>query len=473
VRSFQTRWLRWAVVIAIGISSAACLDDRSNPLRPPPSRASDGLPGAATYTVPFGVAATNDVNNGSFGPVPAGLLIPARSRFILRVTGLLTVTQKPDLPCEMPAPAPGIGTYGPRGYNLPMGLQAAFSASGSFISLFHPGGDTLVLQSDTMYTPIAQDLLLWRQGIVGAIGCAEGSSTLYEMSGTQDVTVEVVEVLAPNEMILSPNPVPRQYQGDTVHFAVQPKYGANLTGENLTMRAPDGAPTPYAWSFTPDSSNGNPAPTQQVIPGCYNDRTCNFKASVSGTIKVYGSFSPNSYDPVDSVMAHVDVIPCPWKDDPVMDSPDVRRRLTEEFKLSDSLQLERGGVIFRNDSTGAYDVVYSSGPYTPTQCRFDIKLFTKPGFTQVGIWHTHPAKNTVLTNCPTRPPGSRTGAGRSSPWDFAAQKQVDPLPAYVMDRDDIYRIRNKPQTGFWSIFGSSQAVRREPWKRCLGWASFN
>ena len=154
-----------------------------------------------------------------------------------------------------------------------------------------------------------------------------------------------------------------------------------------------------------------------------------------------------------------------------MDAPEVRRELVRQFRLSDSAQIERGGVIFKDDLTGNYFVEYSPASYPPTQCRFDIQRYNQPGYTQVAIWHTHPAKNTVLTNCPDRPPGSRTGEGPSKGPDFKAQAAVNPLPAYVMDRDDIYRITNNPSTGFWSAFKDAQRVMKNPWKACANWVT--
>ena len=87
----------------------------------------------------------------------------------------------------------------------------------------------------------------------------------------------------------------------------------------------------------------------------------------------------------------------------------------------------------------------------------------------MGSWHTHPAKDVVLTNCPTAFPGRKAQVGPSKPDDFNAQKQVDPLPAYMMDKDDVYRIMNKPATGFWSVFSDPQTVKKESWKSCRNW----
>lgn len=126
------------------------------------------------------------------------------------------------------------------------------------------------------------DLALWRKGIIGAVGCAEGSSGLYALSGRQTVSVEVIEVQTPNTAVLTPNPAPRMFQGDSLVFLVRPKY--TNTGEFMELRAPNG----YAWGFRPDSTALSPSPVQQAIPGC-GTWDCNFKATASGTIKVAGS----------------------------------------------------------------------------------------------------------------------------------------------------------------------------------------
>ena len=87
---------------------SACTDQSvTAPLRPPSHPARDG---AALYLASLGVSETNDVNNGTFGPVPAGIIIPARARFIVRVTGSLTVTPNPNLTCEVVSGFPCSGS---------------------------------------------------------------------------------------------------------------------------------------------------------------------------------------------------------------------------------------------------------------------------------------------------------------------------------------------------------------------------
>lgn len=271
-------------------------------------------------------------------------------------------------------------------------------------------------------------------------------------------------VVPPNGVIFEPGTNQRLYEGDSVLFTVRPKY--INTGENLWLRSP----YRYAWTYRADSSASAPAPAVERIPGCFDDsRTCNFKASKSGTLTLYYSFSADSNVPIDSVQVHVEVITCPWRDDPIMDSPVVRRQLRDQFRVSDSTQLERGGGIYRDES-GGYYVDYRSGPIAPTQCQFFVATITQAGYTLVGIWHTHPAKNTVLTNCPTRPPGSRTGVGPSRP-DFDAQRKFNPLPAYIIDRDEIWRIQNAPSRPWWYFWTNPQAVSKKAWRTCPNWAA--
>jgi hypothetical protein len=61
--------------------------------------------------------------------------------------------------------------------------------------------------------------------------------------------------------------------------------------------------------------------------------------------------------------------------------------------------------------------------------------------------------------------GSRTGAGPSAD-DFKAQRQLNPLPEYVMDRDDIYRIKNAPSRPWWYFWADPQQVMKKSWKSC-------
>lgn len=415
--------------------------------------------GAAMYQTSFGVQPTNDVNNGSFGPVPAGLIIPARARYIVRVTGSLTVSLKPNLPCGVVS-APGVGTYGPRSYDREMGLQILDHQSSIFINLYYRGGDTTVFQSDTMYTPITTDLDLWRNGIVGGVGCSEGSASLYQMSGSQTISVEVIEVLPQNGIVLKPDSAVRIGQGDSLVFTVSKKYP--ISTDRLEMRPPLGSS--YAWSFLPDSSATTPHPAPQTIPGCYIDASCNFKATVPGTITAYGSFS-ESGPATDSASVHVDVFGCPWKNDPIINSWEVRAAFVYQFALSDTTQLERGGGIYRDDVSGGYLVDYKAGSgYTPTQCRFPVQTAIQPGYTLVAIWHTHPiAATKVFTNCPNYPPGSTAAKGPSDE-DYAAQKAKQ-VPEYIMDPTDVYRIVNNAGRSDWLNKTTSM-----PWKSCPNWA---
>ena len=151
-----------------------------------------------------------------------------------------------------------------------------------------------------------------------------------------------------------------------------------------------------------------------------------------------------------------------------MDAPEVRQSLLSEFTQSAATQIERGGLIYRDNVSGRYTVHYSSGPLAPSQCRFGIQLLgPQEGYTLVGIWHTHPiAANKVFSNCPEYSPGSRAQKGPSQP-DYDSQKTAG-VPAYIMDSTDIYRIQNNPGRRFWH---SPTTLRSLPWKSCPDWAS--
>jgi hypothetical protein len=328
------------------------------------------------------------------------------------------------------------------------------------VDLFHFNGDTTVLQSDTLYTPVGISFDLWRQGIVGGVGCDAGSSGLYAMSGSQTVTVEVIEVVPANSMILTPGAPFRMDQGDSLIFRASAKY--TTTDEHLWIRAT--ASAPYGWIFIPDSSDATPHPTPQNIPGCYGDLTCLFKATVAGTVKVYGGFSLE-LPATDSAMVHVDVTTCPWKDW-IIDSPEVRRALVNEFKISADSQLERAGGIYR-DSLGYLVVKYSVVPGTATQCRNEASI-GEPGMQLVAIWHTHPiAPGHAFTNCPTSLPGRVAARGPSRPMDYSAQAQFG-VPEYIIDSREVFRVTNNSGRHWWQ---SSQALKSKSWKSCQNWTS--
>lgn len=98
--------------MALAITAAAALacneQPSLDPTRPPLLPRHDGLPGATTLTAQFGVQPTNGVNGGAFGPVAMGLNIPARSRYVVSITGTVTVSQNPAAYCS--PSFPGVGT---------------------------------------------------------------------------------------------------------------------------------------------------------------------------------------------------------------------------------------------------------------------------------------------------------------------------------------------------------------------------
>lgn len=444
------------------ISALACNDHLSTgPGLQPGGESRDDIPGPTSYTMSVGVAQTNDVAAGDIGPFNGGLSVPAHSLIVIRITGQVTVSANPNLPCTSPT-YPALGSYGPRTYDEELGIQIS-RTGGGFVNFHHPGGNMDVLESDTLYTPMTMDLTWWRKGILGSINCPNGGSGgLYAMSGTQTVTVDVVQTYPEQGLIITPNSVPRLNAGDTLTFTLT----AKNPHEFIELRSKF---SPFQlWNFLPDSSAANPTPTHQNIPGCV-DWTCKFTATVSGTIKVYSANSPYTYDPIsDSVLVHVDVVTCPWKDDSIMDDPGIRKFLKAQLDTSLGEHLERGGVIYRLDATGNYIIMYSPGAAPPrSECRFTT-AFPPPveGYTLVGIWHTHPAGGgQTFSNCPDYAPGAKAKKGPSRPWDYDAQAAKH-VPEYIIDPDDIFRIRDNPGRKFWQ-----STLRTEPWKSCPGWIS--
>lgn len=453
-------WVALAITAASGLG---CNDQSSlAPTRPTLVPRRDGLPGATTLTGAFGVQATNDVNEGAFGPISLGVNIPARSRYVVHITGQITVSPNPSATCSPSFPA--VGTVGPRGYDQELGIEVLRTAGG-YINLHYPAGSTDVLESDTVWTGSAIDLLLSRSGIIGSVNCPDGTHGLYALSGQQTITVNVIEVVPRNTAVLTPDTALKMKSGDTLTLSVYPKYPD--TGEHMFVQSPNGP----GWVFLPDSSASNPTPTPERIGLCYNDWSCNFTATRSGTIKVYYAFDPPfSFSPVDSAMVHVDVITCPW-DDPVIDDPMVRLELKDWLHTSDSLNVERGGVILQDTLTKEYDVQYSlAAGTTPTQCRFAIAVVSQVGFKLVGLWHTHPINGGKrFSNCPTAPSGSIAAWGPSND-DFGAQADAPGnLPMYIIDHNDVHRIKNASRSNK-AAWNTPATTVKKNWSSCPGWA---
>jgi hypothetical protein len=188
-------------------------------------------------------------------------------------------------------------------------------------------------------------------------------------------------------------------------------------------------------------------------------------------IKVYSANSPYTYDPIsDSVLVHVDVVTCPWPDDEIMNDPMVRLQLKDWLNISDSLNLERGGLIMQDTLLMDYSLQYSPGNLaTISQCRFDIQLLSQAGYKVVGLWHTHPIDGgKKFTNCAKALPNWVAAWGPSGE-DFEAEADAGGvLPMYIIDHNDVYRIKNASRSNK-SAWNTPATTAKMSWKTCAGW----
>jgi hypothetical protein len=156
-----------------------------------------------------------------------------------------------------------------------------------------------------------------------------------------------------------------------------------------------------------------------------------------------------------------------------IDDPVVRRQLQAEFRISDSLKLERGGGIYAVDNTNPvqYTVKYGTVANPPaTQCWNSFSVGGQAGLTLVAIWHTHPnIPGQTFSNCPSAPPTHVAGRGPST-QDYLTQESLQPqvpsIEHFIIDPNDVFRVvAHADKRSRWG------ATRSMSWRRCQGWST--
>jgi hypothetical protein len=137
---------------------------------------------------------------------------------------------------------------------------------------------------------------------------------------------------------------------------------------------------------------------------------------------------------------------CPPTGDPALDDPTVRGWLTMEWDIAVTNQKERGGWIFRDDSTGGYFALHDNRmDGTATKCTLDF--FDPPvmqGSTVVGNYHTHFIPAGTFMACTRRPPDARAAYGpsfadmRTASRTWTGGQTYD---MYIIDAFEVQRLR--------------------------------
>jgi hypothetical protein len=126
---------------------------------------------------------------------------------------------------------------------------------------------------------------------------------------------------------------------------------------------------------------------------------------------------------------------------PILDDPAVQHSLNEQYRASAAENLERGGWILQNNSTGERRLVELPPGYQRSVCKvvYPQALPQFPGETIVATWHTHVLPpGTLLDNiCPGRAPGERSGNGPSAEYDVPLVKRFN-LEAYIIDANEVF-----------------------------------
>jgi len=389
------------------------------------------------------VAATNTDNDGNLGPIALGVSVDRNARFVVRVTGTVTASQNGDLPCTSWS-YPGLGDYGPsQGTNPNSSMGASFGTSTNYPDItLHLAGDAW--ESDTVSYHTQVQLYWWRFGIIGSINCPNGGGGgLYALSGSQQV--EVLQFPA-DSILLQVTPGTTILADSTAHFS------ASMLHTPLE---------PGLWEWTPDGG------VAVAVSDCYGNYYCDYRPTSSGTMTIH----ENTYFGDRATSLHIDVVPCPWRDDSLIDNKAIRAKLHAEFVASAAEHLEHGGGIYAVTGTHPtqYVVMNLVVAGTATECRNTAAIASSDSnYVLVGIWHTHPLQGgDTFTNCPSYAVGAKAAKGPSRPFDYGAQKQFG-VPEYIVDPTDVFRIKTNAGRRWWQ---SPTTLTRKNWKSCPNWNS--
>lgn len=185
-----------------------------------------------------------------------------------------------------------------------------------------------------------------------------------------------------------------------------------------------------SWSWIPDGGG-----TGGIAPNScgWTENPCTRTISKTGRMIVTANIG--EYALADTV--RVWYVPCITGDSTV-DQPKVRDDFITQQTLSKQEQLERGGIIFRNLSTGADSIVWLPNlPRGGCYVDWNIQLPHIAGYATVAFWHTH-WKQPGAT-C-TAVDGSTYTAGKGlSIGDWWASRRLN-CPLYTIDDKHIWRI---------------------------------
>jgi hypothetical protein len=450
----------FGVATGIALVLAACRDQFTEPGRViHPSGAPRRTQTLGTAPIP--VPPNNTAGGGTVPTFSTGISVPVNGRFVVTVSGNITVGDNPN-PCN--ATGSLQGTYGPNGFNdgaaeLLVGVSLIHSMGQAGIS-FTPGYGGLngptTIRSDTIRAVYGGVIWAGRGGIAGATNCGSPTDTygLYSLSGSQTVSVDLIDMFVPH-LTLTASKL-RGGVGDTITYTA---------GNNDPVYS---SFTITQWRWVADSGFTPPAGTVEKLSvgQCGTSSVCRHTPLVPGTMWVIGTANGQP----DSASVHVAIVPCPLGDS-VMDDPHVRQLLNLYQQQSESAHVEYGGYIYFDKIAQAYVVNYQPlpPPNAPTECHFSLQIpppFQDSIYIAVRSWHTHPTQpGRRFSNCPDRAPGSEAGRGPSRPWDFNTVNSTG-IPGLITDPNDAWVVVPNSQRRWWQ---STVTSKSRTSKQCSPW----